>query len=144
MAKKKNKIGKKKMDFIEQMAAEGKVLVAKVGHEEKFLETLGEMHKIGHGALGWDGQAEMMYELGMVEVLKKEGVKFPRGKAAQITKLRQIVIGSFVDKLYQFAEWIPEKEAESRNQYRTILYKEDPNGPEKVPASSGVDDTGKP
>ena len=129
------------------MEAEGKVLVAKVGHEVKFLETLGEMHKIGHGALGWDGQAEMMIELGLDQSLEKDGVKFPKSAKARKVKMRQILVGCFVDTLYQYGEWVTAEEAKNRKDYHEILFNKDLDGKsleEVTPAPTRVDDTGKP
>lgn len=145
MAKKKTKV--KKLNFLERMEAEGRVLCAKVGHEQKFIDTLAEMHKIGHGALGWDGQADMMIELGLDQALEKDGVKFPKSAAARKKKMRQILVGSFVDTLYQYGEWIPAEEAKNRKEYSDILFNKDLDGKsleEATPTQSGVDDPTKP
>lgn len=121
MSKAKKKKSAKKLSKFEKMT-KGKVLVPKVGHEIQFVEALQKAHQIGHGALGWQGQAEMMVELGMVEILKKEGVKFPKSKEGQITKMRHVVIGMFMDNIYQHGDWVTKKEAKKRQNSQTILF----------------------
>ena len=114
----------KKLDFFKQMELENKVLVPKVGKEAEFSQKLAEAHQIGHGALGWQGQAEMMIELGLDQSLEAGGVRFPKNKKKRIDKMRQILIGCFMDDIHKYGEWVTKEEAKQRAEMTDILYKD--------------------
>jgi len=124
MAKKKKK--DKELDYFERLEAEGKVLAPKVGKEKEFWQAMAEAHKIGTGALGWDGQAEIMSEiLSHKDAEQQFGMKLPKDKNRRKAKLRGLIIQSFVGKIFELSDWVTKEEADTRMQYNEILYIDD-------------------
>jgi hypothetical protein len=114
---------KKKLNFLEQMEAEGKVLCAKAGKEREFLQALENCATIGKGKLGWQGQAEMFCAIGMDEIIAKDAnIKLPKDEKKRVKKIRQILINTYVGGIMDYAEWVTEAEAESRAIYNKVLY----------------------
>lgn len=101
MAKKSTK--KKKIE---------KVLVPKIGQEEKFLDALRSAQQIGNGKLGWDGQAEMMLDLGL---LPSVGIKLKKGtREQQLKQVKELLQQCFVDNINTYGEWVTPKVAKTR------------------------------
>lgn len=98
----------------------GKVLVPKVGHDAKFVEALNNAIQIGQGKLGWQGQAEIMFNLGLIENL---GLKI-KGKTnkQKIACIKNYLITAAMEEIYTYGEWIPEKQAKLRDKAKTVLY----------------------
>ena len=122
MSKSKRKKSDKKIISDFEKMTKGKVLVPKVGHEIQFVEALEKAQQIGHGSLGWQGQAEMMVDLGLTATLEAEGVKFPKNREKKIEKMRHILIGMFMDSIYEHSDWLTPKQAEKRKNSQTILF----------------------
>lgn len=110
-------MAKKKKDFLE-----GKVLVPKPGKEQEFKDQLTKIHDIAHGALGWQGQAEMFYSIDSTG--KAFGVKLKGSKKNRLNQLKKMIQQSFLQSLYQYAEWVPEEQAKNRHAYNKVLYGE--------------------
>lgn len=101
---------------------DGKVLIAKLGKEQEFINALQSAHAIGNGTLGWEGQAKLMYELNLTESLN---LKLKGSKKQKIDKIKQRLIDSFIGQIWEYSEWVLPEEAERRHKIRTILYGQD-------------------
>jgi hypothetical protein len=109
----------------EQMT-EGKVLVAKPGKEQEFLKAMQDAHNIGHGSLGWQGQAEIMYKTGIHQVM---GIKIRKGtsETAAIKKVKECIIGLYMSSIYENSEWVTPEVAEKRKIANAVLYGPNPS-----------------
>ena len=96
---------------------EGLVLVPKPGKEAEFEEAFKQAAQIGHGALGWQGQAEMMVELGLDKELKLRGTK-----KARITQMRRHLQSIFLETIYKHGDWVTPEEADKRRKSLTTLF----------------------
>jgi len=122
---KKRKKPSKKMSYFDQLEAEGKVLCPKVGKEKEFEEAFNQAIQIGQGALGWEGHSEMMASiLDPKEATKQFGIKLSKDHNKRRDILKQVIIKAHMDSIMENADWLTEKEADNRNEYRNILYKE--------------------
>lgn len=98
---------------------EGLVLVPKPGKEQEFMAAMAEAHKIAHGALGWQGQAEMMVELGLDKVHKLRGAK-----KARITQMKRLLQQMFLHNIYIHGDWVTPEEADKRSRTTATLFGE--------------------
>lgn len=98
---------------------DGKVLVAKPGKDQEFIKALESTQQIAHGSLGWDGQAEMMVDLGLHTAI---GVSLKGSRKQKIKKMREYLIQTFLSSIYDTAEWVTEEEAEKRRVAKTVLF----------------------
>jgi len=103
---------------------EGKVLVAKPGKQVEFEERLQSAIKIAQGSLGWQGQAEMFWEMG---IASQFGIK-TKSKKKGIEQLKGMIQQSYLQSIYEVAEWIPEEQAEGRRQANKILFEKKDGG----------------
>ena len=97
----------------------GRVLVAKPGKQKEFVEAMMSAHKIAHGALGWKGQAEMMWECGAAEVMF--GIK-TKSKKKALPLLEALIRQAFLQTIMDNAEWIPEEQAKGRHIANKVLF----------------------
>lgn len=97
-------------------------LVPKPGKTKEFLKAFNDMSVIANGALGWQGQAEIMYETGIYTTL---GIK-KGSKSKVLPKIVKALQDSFLHDLYKYGEWLPQEEAEKRIISEQVLYG-DPN-----------------
>lgn len=111
-------MAKKKVDPLE-----GKVLVPKPNKLLEFKAVLLEIDRVANGHLGWKGQADMFYSLDFEAIFNyKLKAKTKKGKLKEIEMfLKQ----SFMDRLMEVSEWLPEGEAETRMQSINTLYSDD-------------------
>jgi len=93
-------------------------LVPKPGKTKEFLKAFENMNKIANGVLGWDGQAEIMYEAGFYEHL---GIK-KGSKAKVVPKIKKMLQDSYLTELYEHGEWLPKEEAEKRVAAELVLF----------------------
>lgn len=102
----------------------GKVLVAKIGKEDLFLESMAKAHKIAHGALGWQGMAEMMFEIGGLDLISAGEVKAQPDwtREEHIAAIKEVLQQAHLQDIMDHAEWIPEEEAEKRRKSTEVLY----------------------
>lgn len=100
------------------------VLAPKVRHEKQFLDALGEAHKMAHGALGWAGHAEMMYELGGIAIISAGEVKAnPKWtKEEHIEAIKDLLQQVYMQKIMDHGEWVTREEAEKRRKATEILF----------------------
>lgn len=93
-------------------------LVPKPGKTKEFLQAFENMTRIAGGTLGWDGQAELMYEAGLYQHL---GIK--KGpKAKVVPKIKKMLQDSYLTELYAHGEWLPKEEAEKRVAAEKVLF----------------------
>lgn len=106
-----------------------KVLVAKFGKEMDFFKAMQQAHMIAHGSLGWQGHAELMYELGAFEALtgKKPDPKWT--KEETIAVLKELVQQAHLQSIMDHAEWVTREEAEKRRQAQEVLFGSKPEEP---------------
>jgi len=97
---------------------DGKVLVAKPGKQAEFEQALQAAIKIAQGSLGWQGQAEMFWEMG---IAPQFGVK-TKSKKKGIAKLKELIQQSYLQSIYEVGEWIPEEQAEGRRIANKVLF----------------------
>jgi len=97
----------------------GKVLVPKVGQDKEFTQAFNNAVQIGQGKLGWQGQAELMYNLGLIEHI---GFKLKGSKRQKIAAIKNYLITIAMEEIYTYGEWVPVKQAELRIKAKTILY----------------------
>jgi hypothetical protein len=112
MARKKK--SKKKIDPLE-----GKVLVAKPGMEEQFKKAFEAMTTVAQGALGWEGQASMFIDLG---VLPSLGIELKGSKKQQIKEVCNYLKQIYLQDIYKYSEWLTPEEAATRAQVNKVLY----------------------
>lgn len=99
-------------------------LVPKPGKTKEFLKAFNDIQKIANGTLGWQGQAEIIYETGLYNTL---GIK-KGSKSEVLPKIVKALQDSFLQELYKYGEWLPQEEAEKRIISEQVLYG-DPNEP---------------
>ena len=102
----------------------GKVLVAKVGHEDQFLESMAKAHKIAHGTLGWQGMAEMMYEIGGIDLISAGEIKVDPNwtRKEHIEAIKEVLQRAHLQDIMDHAEWLTEEEADKRKKSTEVLY----------------------
>ncbi len=118
-------MAKKKVDPLE-----GKVLVPKPERLEDFKAIMVEMATIAHGSLGWQGQAEIFYELDFEQIF---GYKLKaKTKKGQINEIKKFIQQCFMDKLMEVSEWLPEEGAAARMTNINTLFVDDLNDGKKT------------
>jgi hypothetical protein len=106
----------------------GKVLVAKVGQEDLFLERMAAAHKIGHGALGWQGHAEMMYEIGAYDAIMEKPLDPKLTKEEGIAVIKELIQQAHLQSIMEHAEWVTEEEADKRRKAQEVLFSHKDHG----------------
>lgn len=109
----------------------GKVLVPKIGHEQKFVEALMAAERVAHGALGWKGMAEIMYECGGMGILSAGKVE-PDPKwtpEEHRAKIEEYLKAAHFQSIMDHGEWLSEEEAEKRKATQEVLYGHKPEEP---------------
>lgn len=106
----------------------GKVLVAKVGQEDLFLEQLAQAHKIAHGALGWQGQAEIMYEIGAYEAITGKALDPSLTKEEGIAVVKDLIQQAHLQSIIEHAEWVTPEEADKRRKAQEVLFSHKDHG----------------
>ena len=102
----------------------GKVLVAKVGKEQQFLEQLHNAARIAQGSLGWDGQADIMYACGGIEIVSGGEIKAdPKWTEAEHKQaIKELLQQCHLQSIMENAEWVTEEEADKRRKSLEVLY----------------------
>lgn len=98
---------------------EDDVLVPKIGKEKEFLQAMSDMQKIGHGKLGWKGQAELMVDLDMSEALE---VELKGTREEKVQQMMEYLQQAHLQSVYEYGEWLSKEEAEKRRVSKKVLY----------------------
>lgn len=97
---------------------DGKILVAKPGKEQEFYKALESTIQIAHGSLGWDGQAEMMVDLGLDSAI---GAPLKGSRKQKIKKMKDFLIQTFLGSIYEVSDWVTPEQAENRRKATKVL-----------------------
>lgn len=102
----------------------GKVLVAKVGQEQEFLEAMEKAHRTAHGSLGWQGMAEMMFEIGGIDIISAGEIKAQPDwtREEHIAAIKDLLQQIHLQAIMDHAEWVTEEEAEKRRKAKEVLF----------------------
>lgn len=100
---------------------EDKVLVPLVGKEDQFKEAMLKAHQIAHGKLGWQGQAELMVEVGLDVAL---GLPKSKYRKVNVRRVMDYLKQAFLQDIAQYSEWLTREEAEKRSNSMKVLYGE--------------------
>lgn len=108
----------------------GKVLVPKIGHEQKFVEALMAAERVAHGALGWKGMADIMFECGGMGILSAGEVEVAPNWTDEQHKavIEEYLKAAHFQSIMDYAEWVTEEEAEKRRRAQEVLFSHKDHG----------------
>ena len=99
------------------------VLVPKVGKEEEWAKAIADAEKIGNGALGWRGQAEMMVDLDLTQMLENDSnIEFSKDREERVEQMESVLKTMYLETIMSLSDEVTPEEAKKRKVTTSVLY----------------------